>query len=720
MKKKYVYLILVPVILIMFFACKSEEKIISKISENQKAIKETQLENENLNVKANIECEKTQISCGDEIELVFNLKTNENIKEYVNVYKAKIDYDKGIFEEITVKDFVVCNSWSNLKYNQETAEFIIVNLNEISQNESVVKIKLKAKTNIKDSKNTTIKISNIETANWNTKEDIKVYTVSGKEQETIELNIQQKNNVNNTSNNNSSNASNSNGIENIEMPKEDENISDTKEIGEKKGILPNLGKNSKTIFTILIIICVIIMLISFIKLKKIEIKSKKLFSILFGVILTGTLLSNSYANSEPRDKGDINKDTQINIADVEILENHLVNIEIISDEDSLYIADINDDEKISIVDLSMLIKLTKKQDVDIKEDTNKDTENDDSSIVEGKNTKTAQEAIDEMKIGWNLGNTLDSCNYKKQYLGEEKAVMYYETLWGNPQTTKEMINEVKKAGFESIRIPVTYYDHIHQDGTIDEKWLKRVEEVVNYVLDNDMYCILDVHHDAGLYQNGSWIVADADKYEENAQKLSKLWIQIANRFKDYNYKLVFEGINEIVDTDKDYNWVTGTKDTVNVNKLNQVFIDTVRQTGGKNKDRFLVVTTFGAVTDEHKLSNFTMPKDDVKNKIILALHDYTSSEKGLDNMFARIKKYCIDKNVPVILDEFGTMAKSASEEQRAKIANYYVLNAKKLGITCFWWDNGQGKEYMLLNRRALTWEYPKVKDLIISASKYGN
>ena len=280
----------------------------------------------------------------------------------------------------------------------------------------------------------------------------------------------------------------------------------------------------------------------------------------------------------------------------------------------------------------MLIKLIQKQDIDIEEDASKDTEN---------NTKTAQQAVDEMKLGWNLGNTLDSCNYKKQYLGEEKAVTYYETSWGNPQTTKEMIDEIKKAGFESVRVPVTYYDHIHEDGKIDEKWLVRVEEVVNYVLDNDMYCVLDVHHDTGLYSNGSWIVADADKYEENAEKLSKLWIQIANRFKDYNYKLVFEGFNEIIDTDKDYNWVTGTADTINVNKLNQTFVDTVRKTGGKNKDRFLVVTTFGAVTDEHKLSNFIMPQDEIENKIILALHDYTSSEKGLDNMFNRIKKYCI-------------------------------------------------------------------------------
>ena len=83
------------------------------------------------------------------------------------------------------------------------------------------------------------------------------------------------------------------------------------------------------------------------------------------------------------------------------------------------------------------------------------------SPVEIKNTKTAQTAINEMKVGWNLGNSLDSCNYQKKYIGQAQSVSYYETLWGNSQTTKEMINEIKKAGFGSVRVPVTYYDHIN-------------------------------------------------------------------------------------------------------------------------------------------------------------------------------------------------------------------------------------------------------------------
>lgn len=338
------------------------------------------------------------------------------------------------------------------------------------------------------------------------------------------------------------------------------------------------------------------------------------------------------------------------------------------------------------------------------------------SPVETKNTKTAQQAINEMKIGWNLGNSLDSCNYQKRYMGQAQSVSYYETLWGNPQTTKEMIREIKKAGFGSVRVPVTYYDHIDANGNIDSAWIKRVKEVVNYVLENDMYCILDVHHDTGLYSGGAWIVADYNLYSENASKLSKLWTQIATEFKDYDYKLVFEGFNEIVDTNKNYDWVSGHKNTLNVNQLNQVFVDTVRKTGGKNKDRFLAITTFGGITDEHKLSNFVMPKDSSNNKIILALHDYAQNPTAIDKMLGNIKKYCRDKNIPVILDEFGTKRQDMSEEERIKMASYYVSSARKLGITCFWWDNGASSDYRIFNRSNLSWEHPEIKNALINHS----
>lgn len=351
----------------------------------------------------------------------------------------------------------------------------------------------------------------------------------------------------------------------------------------------------------------------------------------------------------------------------------------------------------------------KNDDVD-KEDKNDKDENQ-------KDNKTAQEVINEMGAGWNLGNTLDSANFQKEYLNTEKSISYYETLWGNPVTTKSMIDTIKKAGFKSIRVPVTYYDHMSKDGTIDTKWLDRVEEVINYVLKNNMYCILDIHHDTGLYTGGTYIVADADKFEENAEKLRKMWIQIGNRFKNYDDHLIFEGFNEMVDKNKTYDWNSGYQHTLTVYKLNQVFVDTVRSLGGKNATRFLAVSTFGSITDDQKLSTFTLPKDTAKNKIILALHDYANTTSGIDSMFQRIEKHCKSRNIPVILDEYGMYKTNfKTEEERAKMTSYYVSKAKKLNIACYWWDNGKKEEYSIFNRNTLTWEYPKIKDAIIKAS----
>ncbi len=341
--------------------------------------------------------------------------------------------------------------------------------------------------------------------------------------------------------------------------------------------------------------------------------------------------------------------------------------------------------------------------VDMPQNNNQESNKD---ISPNKINMTAKEIVEDMKIGWNLGNSLDSTNYKKEFIGSKKNVTYYETLWGNPVTTKEMITKLAQAGFNSVRLPVTYYDHM-KDGKIDKLWLDRVEEVINYIIDNNMYCILDIHHDTGLFPGGSYITSDAEKFSEESKKLQNMWTQIANRFKNYDYHLLFEGFNEIVDTNKTYDWVKGYKHTMNVYKLNQVFVDTVRKTGGNNKDRFLVVSTFGHITDEQKLETFYKPKDESKDKIILALHDYANSKKDIDSLMNRINKHIVSRNIPVIIDEFGNMA-NKPEEERAKMTDYYVKQAKSIGVTLFWWDNGNKNEYGLLNRNTLTWEYKKV------------
>ena len=126
----------------------------------------------------------------------------------------------------------------------------------------------------------------------------------------------------------------------------------------------------------------------------------------------------------------------------------------------------------------------------------------------------AVDLVNAMQIGWNLGNALDSINGSKG-----NSVKNTETCWGNPVTTKRMIEMVAKAGFKTVRVPVTYFGNSDWDANIDKEWLDRVEEVVNYVLDCDMYCIINVHHDTGI---GAWITPDSDKFEKVPWRCCKI------------------------------------------------------------------------------------------------------------------------------------------------------------------------------------------------------
>lgn len=186
---------------------------------------------------------------------------------------------------------------------------------------------------------------------------------------------------------------------------------------------------------------------------------------------------------------------------------------------------------------------------------------------------TAKDLVKNIQIGWNLGNTLDSIDGKRSHDPE-----YTETSWGNIMTTKAMLKAVAKQGFQAVRVPVTYYDNCDEEANIDKEWLDRVEEVTNYVLDSGMYCIIDVQHDVGM---GAWITADKKDYKTSKKRLERLWEQIAERFKDYDERLIFEGFNELINDQNE--WENAEDSNYEVtNKLNQVFVNTVRKSGGNN------------------------------------------------------------------------------------------------------------------------------------------
>jgi endoglucanase len=212
----------------------------------------------------------------------------------------------------------------------------------------------------------------------------------------------------------------------------------------------------------------------------------------------------------------------------------------------------------------------------------------------------------KMGLGWNLGDSLEAC------ASSESAS---ETLWGNPPATKALIDAVKKAGFKTVRIPCAWSGYIEDKMTykLKQSWLDRVKEVVDYVVKNDMYAILNIHWDGGWLELHPFY---RDQREVNA-KQKALWTQIANTFRTYDEHLLFAGCNEV-------NRGVGDpmKENIDVHgSFLQTFVDAVRATGGNNANRNLVVQAFGANIG-YAVQYLTMPSDKVANRLFAEVHYY--------------------------------------------------------------------------------------------------
>lgn len=333
--------------------------------------------------------------------------------------------------------------------------------------------------------------------------------------------------------------------------------------------------------------------------------------------------------------------------------------------------------------------------------------------------KSSMDIIKDMKIGWNLGNTFDCYNVDWDIPDGE-----FETAWGNPMTTKSMIDTVKSAGFNAVRIPVSWADHMNGDN-IDEAWLSRVNEIVNYVMDNGMYAIVNVHHDDYTWLNPT--KADESKVKS---KYVKIWEQISSRFKDYDEHLLFEGLNEPRVIGGQDEWTCGTSEEREViNNLLAAFVETVRKSGGNNETRTLIITGHAAAMDETAIKAIKIPDDD---HIAVSIHAYSpysfalddngtssfndSDKAELDKNFDLIKSTFIDKGIPAIIGEFGSVNKN-NDSDRIKHMEYYTKAAKQRGITCFIWDNGVkdgDSAFGLLDRKNNSWYF---KDIIDAAMK---
>lgn len=339
------------------------------------------------------------------------------------------------------------------------------------------------------------------------------------------------------------------------------------------------------------------------------------------------------------------------------------------------------------------------------------------------NKMSSAEIVADIKVGWNLGNTLDSYNTKTSDS---------ETGWGNPKTTKAMIDTVQNAGFNAVRIPVSWTDHISDDGTIDSAWMARVKEVVDYAYDNGMYVILNVHHD-----DYTWLKPLYSEQAAVEKKLMNIWTQICSTFSEYDHHLIFEGMNEPRVVGSPTEWSGGTPEERDViNQLFAKFVETVRSTGGLNADRTLIVTSHAQSITEEAVSAVKVPDDD---HIIVSIHSYApwdfcgtddnrstwgsdADKTELDKNFQYLSDTFISKGIPVIIDEFGSVNKNENISDRAAHFEYYISSAKNQGIKCFVWDNGAfnadgDNGFGLLNREDCTWKYPSLINAIMRGAE---
>lgn len=332
---------------------------------------------------------------------------------------------------------------------------------------------------------------------------------------------------------------------------------------------------------------------------------------------------------------------------------------------------------------------------------------------------TGTQLVQELKIGWNLGNTLDATG------GTKDDPLSAETSWGNPKTTEDMIKAVKEKGFNVIRVPVTWTGHLGDapDYKINEEWLNRVQEVVNYVINNDLYCIINLHHE-------DWHFPSYDNLEPAKAELVAIWKQIAARFEGYDEHLIFEGMNEPRMVDTPSEWSGGNPEARDVvNQLNATFVDTIRNSGGNNPKRCVMIPTYAAATTTNVLSEFVIPEDD---KVIVSIHAYTPynfalNAKGtfdydpvgdaaqIETLMQTLNQYFLQKGHAVIIGEFGARNKYNTED-RCEWATAYTSAASKVGIPCIWWDNNafnSGEAFGLYNRAAMKWEYPEIVDALM-------
>lgn len=329
---------------------------------------------------------------------------------------------------------------------------------------------------------------------------------------------------------------------------------------------------------------------------------------------------------------------------------------------------------------------------------------------------TALEATRLMGNGINLGNTLEACDNNVGI--KTNTPLSYETHWGQPKTTQAMIDGMKAAGFDTIRIPVAWMTnatHLYEgDYTIDADYMDRVEEVVRYARKAGMYVIINDHWDGGWY--GMFGSESAETRALAMEAYKGMWQQIAERFRDYSDYLIFESANEelggrfdenspLYCSDSVVTYLTDDERYALTNEINQTFVDVVRATGGNNATRFLLIAGYSTDIDQTCDDRFQMPKDTVDSKLMVSVHYYdpwsycgassavsatkwgkVSDYEYMDQQLAKMTKFT-EAGYGVVIGEYGALPCSDGLKDNTLAYHTAFLDAcTKYNLTNCLWD----------------------------------
>ena len=313
------------------------------------------------------------------------------------------------------------------------------------------------------------------------------------------------------------------------------------------------------------------------------------------------------------------------------------------------------------------------------------------------NPLTAENYLQKLSPGINLGNTLEA--------------IPTQTSWGNPKPTQAWFHAVRAAGFRSVRIPAAWTQYAPEKHQVGPKWMANVTDVVRMALRENLYVVLNIHWDGG------WMQPTTAARPLAEAKLASFWKQIATNFRDFDDRVLFAGTNE-VHVDDNYDAPTPENATVQ-NSFNQIFVNTVRATGGKNKARWLVVQGYNTDIDHALKVNLALPKDSAKGRLMMELHYYSpynfalneksdiwqwgaaatdpkatetwANEAYVDTQFQRVKSAFIDRGVPVLLGEYGAYLKPKFPDMRRyqlDWVRYVTHSAHRHGLVPMYWDTG--------------------------------